>query len=222
MFGARRFVANLLHQRRQGRLRVDPASDAELRTAILLRSARVGADSVREEFVSALHDRLATELGDTPAPVGLARRGAIVRLGVTAAASAVLGAGLDHVLSAHPTPGTPEPEQRLTPDGGVWTTVARAADLPEGSAVRFDAGAVTGFVTRRNGQVRAVSGICTHLGCQLDLNAPARTLNCPCHGATFSVTGAVVAHHLRVPLRPLPRIEARETGGAIQVFVPPE
>ncbi|HKN97831.1 MAG TPA: Rieske (2Fe-2S) protein, partial [Pseudonocardiaceae bacterium] len=73
MFGARRFVANLLHQRRQGRLRVDPALDAELRTAILLRSARVGADSVREEFVSALYQRLATELGGVPAPAGLPR-----------------------------------------------------------------------------------------------------------------------------------------------------
>ncbi|HKN97025.1 MAG TPA: Rieske 2Fe-2S domain-containing protein, partial [Pseudonocardiaceae bacterium] len=152
----------------------------------------------------------------------LPRRGAIVRLGVTAAASAALGAGLDHVLSPHPTPGTPEPEQRLTPDDGVWSTVARAADLPEGSAIRFDVGAVTGFVTRTNDQVRAVSGICTHLGCRLDLNPPARTLDCPCHGATFSVTGAVVAHRLRAPLAPLPRIEAREIDGAIQVFVPPK
>ncbi len=225
MFGARRFVENLLRQRRHGRLRVDPASDAELRTAILLRSARVGADSVREEFVSSLHQRLAVELGDVPAPVPLARRGAIVRLGATAAASVAVGAGLDHALSAHRTPartpGTPEPEQELTPDDGVWSTVAQAADLPEGSAIRFDVGGVNGFVTRTNDRVRAVSGICTHLGCRLDLDAPARTLNCPCHGATFSVTGAVVAHRLRVPLRPLPRIEAREIDGTIQVFAPP-
>jgi cytochrome b6-f complex iron-sulfur subunit len=223
MFGARRFVENLLHQRRHGRLRVDPASDAELRTAILLRSARVGADSVREEFVSSLHQRLAAELGEGPAAVPLGRRTVIVRLGVTAAASAAIGAGLDHVLTSHtePTPGTPEPAQQLVPDDGVWTTVAQAADLPEGSSVRFDLGTVTGFVTRTHDQVRAVSGICTHLGCQLDLDAPARTLNCPCHGATFSVTGAVVEHRLRVPLAPLPRIEAREVDGTIQVFAPP-
>ncbi|HEX3589052.1 MAG TPA: Rieske (2Fe-2S) protein [Pseudonocardiaceae bacterium] len=220
MFGARRFVANLRRQHRLGP-QVEPALDAELRTEILLRSARVGADSVREDFVSSLHRRLATELGDVPAPVPLGRRTVIVRLGATAAASAALGAGLDHVLTPHETPGVPEPERQLTPDDGVWTTVAQSADLPEGSALRFDVSTVIGFVSRRDNVVSAVSGICTHLGCQLDLDAPARTLNCPCHGASFAVTGAVVQHRLRVPLGPLPKIEVREVDGAIQVFAPP-
>jgi nitrite reductase/ring-hydroxylating ferredoxin subunit len=224
MFGARRFLDNLLRQRRGRRVRVDPAQDAELRTAIMLRSARVGADSVREEFVSSLHRRLADELGNASAPVPLVRRSVIVRLGAAAAASAALGAGLDHVLTSRgdtPTPGTPPPDRQLTPDDGVWRTVAQSADLPEGSAIRFDVGTVIGFVTRTGDRVRAVSGICTHLGCQLDLDAPARTLNCPCHGASFDVTGAVVRHRLRVPLPPLPKIEAREADGVIQVFAPP-
>jgi cytochrome b6-f complex iron-sulfur subunit len=46
-------------------------------------------------------------------------------------------------------------------------------------------------------------------------------LNCPCHGATFSVTGAVVRHRLPMALPPLPRIAVREIDGAIQVFAPP-
>ena len=218
MFGARRFAANLLHQRRAGRMRVDPVQDAELRTAILLRSARVGADSVREEFVSSLHRRLAVELGDAPAPVPLARRRVIVRLGATAAASAALGVGLDHALSHHGD--APAPDQRLTPDDGVWTTVAASADLPDGAVLRFDLGTITGFVSRRGNQVSAVSGICTHLGCHLELDPPARTLDCPCHGASFSVTGAVVRHHLRVRLAPLPTVGVREIEGAIQVLAP--
>lgn len=229
MFGARRFVENLLRQRRRGRLRVDPAMDAELRTAILLRSARVGADSVSEEFVSSLHQRLTAELGDAPAAPPLGRRRMIVGLGATAAASAAVGAGLELVVSSggtqaaspEPKPGTVPPAQELTPDNGVWTTVARSTDLPEGSSTRFDLGTVTGFVSRTDNQVRAVSGICTHLGCRLNLDAPARTLNCPCHGASFSVTGAVVRHHLPLPLPPLPRIEVREIDGVVQVFAPP-
>jgi nitrite reductase/ring-hydroxylating ferredoxin subunit len=229
MFGARRFVENLLRQRRRGRLRVDPAMDAELRTAILLRSARVGADSVSEEFVSSLHQRLTAELGDAPAAAPLGRRRVIVGLGATAAASAAVGAGLELVVSSagstqaaspEPKPDPAPPAQELTPDNGVWTTVARSADLPEGSSTRFDLGTITGFITRADNQVRAVSGICTHLGCRLNLDAPARTLNCPCHGASFSVTGAVVRHHLRVALPPLPRIEVREIDGVVQVFAP--
>ncbi|HEX5406020.1 MAG TPA: Rieske 2Fe-2S domain-containing protein [Pseudonocardiaceae bacterium] len=232
MVGARRFVDNLLRQRRGGwlqrRLRIDPSSDAELRTAILLRSARVGADSVHEEFVSSLHQRLAEEMDEPPAPAPLARRQVIVRLGVTAAASAAVGAGLDQVLTSNhqaPAPTPPEPviaaPPELAPDNGVWMTVATTEDLPEGSSIRFDLGTITGFVTRTNTQVRAVSGICTHLGCKLNLDAPAKMLNCPCHGASFSVTGAVLEHRLKFALQPLPLIQAREVGGAIQVFAPP-
>jgi nitrite reductase/ring-hydroxylating ferredoxin subunit len=224
MSGARRFVANLLHQRRRGRLRVDPAQDGELRTAILLRSARVGADSVREEFVSSLHQRLAAELDGPPAPVPMPRRGVIVRLAATAAASVAAGVGLDRVLFTRrqePTPSTPDQDQQLAPDNGAWTTVAASDDLPEGSSFQFDLGAVNGFVSRTNNRVRAVSATCTHLGCRLNLDAPAKLLNCPCHGATFSVTGAVVRHRLPVELPPLPRIAVREIDGVIQVFVPP-
>lgn len=227
MFGARRFIDNLMRQRRARRLRVDPESDAQLRTAILLRSARFGADSVREEFVSSLHDRLAAELDGEPVASPVARRGVVIGLGATAAASAALGAGLDHVLSAsgpaaRPTTPAPLAEQQLTPDNGVWTTVVAGVDLPEGSAIRFDLGTITGFVSRGgDGRIWAVSGVCTHLGCRLNLDAPARMLNCPCHGASFSVTGAVVRHRLPVPLAPLPEIQVREWNGQVQVFAPP-
>ena len=223
MFGARRFLENLLRQRRARRVRVDPEMDAELRMAILLRSARVGADSVREEFVSSLHQRLANELDGPVAPVvPLARRRLIVGLGATAAASAAVGAGLDHVLVSGATAAAPDNVQsELAPDNGVWTTVAASVDLPEGSSIRFDLGTITGFVSRGNGKLWAVSGICTHLGCRLNLDAPTRQLDCPCHGASFSLTGAVMQHRLPVPLEPLPEIAVREMNGAVQVFAPP-
>lgn len=229
MFGARRFIDNLLRQRRARKVRVDPETDAELRTAILLRSARLGADAPSEEFVSALHHTLAAELDGAGTPVRspVARRSVVIGLGATAAASAALGAGLEHALaSGNTSPGRPAPpplaEPQLTPDNGEWMTVAASVDVPEGSAVRFDLGTVMGFVSRGgNGELWAVSGICTHLGCRLNLDAPARTLDCPCHGASFSVTGAVVRHRLPVPLAPLPEIQVRELSGQIQVFAPP-
>lgn len=88
--------------------------------------------------------------------------------------------------------------------------------------LRFDLGTVTGFVRRTNGQVAAVSGACTHLGCQLNLAPSRKQLDCPCHGASFAVTGAVLNHRLPINLPPLPAFAVREMDGVIQVFAPRE
>jgi len=54
--------------------------------------------------------------------------------------------------------------------------------------------------------VQAVSDICTHAMCRVAFNAAARTLNCPCHGSRYSLTGAV----LQGPApRPLTRYNAQ-------------
>jgi Rieske Fe-S protein len=85
----------------------------------------------------------------------------------------------------------------------------------------FDFGAVAGFVHRSGGQVRAVSATCTHLGCRLNLDAPARRLNCPCHRTSFAVDGVVLTHQLPVTPPPLPHLMVREAGGVVEVLVPP-
>lgn len=212
-----RVVEKVLRQRRIRRVRLDPDADAELRTAILLRSARVGAGSVREEFVTSLQQRLGAELSaaeSPPAPVTRRRR--FVQLAATAAASIGIGVGLDRVITSAAAPGLAT--EQLSPDHGTWRTVAASEELPEGGVLRFDVGTITGFVRRTGGQVAAVSGTCTHLGCRLNLNAPARQLDCPCHGASFSVTGTVLRHRLPITLAPLPIIQVRETNGVVQVF----
>jgi len=166
-----RFVEKVLRQRRIRRARIDPGSDAELRTAILLRSARLGAGSVREEFVTSLHQRLGAELAADPAPpVPVTRRRRFVQLTATAAASIGIGAGLDHVLTSAASPAATPPADNqtggppLSPDHGAWLAVATSSELREGGVLRFDLGAVSGFLRRTNGQVAAVSGSCTHLG----------------------------------------------------------
>jgi nitrite reductase/ring-hydroxylating ferredoxin subunit len=106
----------------------------------------------------------------------------------------------------------------LRPETGAWQTVARSQDLPEGAVTGFDTGAVTGFVGRAAGRVFAVSGVCTHLGCKLALDGPARELRCPCHSASFTLTGTVLSHPRVGALPPLPRIPVRESDGAVQVF----
>jgi nitrite reductase/ring-hydroxylating ferredoxin subunit len=220
----RRFVDDLLRQRRGRRTNIDPEHDAELRTAILLRSARPGAGAPREEFVTELHDRLTTELNPEPALVPLARHRRFVQLTASAAASVAVGVGLDRLLTGRSAPSVPGATATvgpaLSPEHGVWRTVAVSADLPEGAVLRFDLGVITGFVRRTRGELAAVSGACTHLSCQLTLDAPAARLNCPCHGASFAVDGAVLQHRLPIPLPPLPTINTREVDGVVQVVAP--
>ena len=98
--------------------------------------------------------------------------------------------------------------------------MAAVADLPDGAVRGFDVGTVTGFVGRGADGLRAVSGICTHLGCRLALDAASRELLCPCHNAAFAVTGELVHHQLPTPPPPLPLIAVREAEGAVQIFAP--
>jgi cytochrome b6-f complex iron-sulfur subunit len=49
------------------------------------------------------------------------------------------------------------------------------------------------IVINNNGSYLALSDICTHEGCSLAYNNSAKKLNCPCHGATFTLTGDVLS-----------------------------
>ncbi|WP_370941988.1 ubiquinol-cytochrome c reductase iron-sulfur subunit [Amycolatopsis sp. cg5] len=219
MRGLRRYVKDLLRGRRPRPFAADPAEQAQARAAILLRAAGPDRGPASDDFVEDLRQRLAAELDDADeAPRGGSRR-RFVEVTTVAAASVALGVGLDRVLTGDGKPSAPE-AATVVPDGGEWRAVVAAKDLPEGAVVPFDTGAVSGFVERAGGQVRAVSGACTHLGCKLKLNAPARQLDCPCHNAAFAVDGAVLHHRLPIELPPLPRLLVRESGDVVEVFVP--
>jgi nitrite reductase/ring-hydroxylating ferredoxin subunit len=220
--GVRRFVKDLLRRRRPRPFAAGPGDEAELRTAVLLRAARPGGAAPREEFVAGLHRRLAQELGE-PAPAGGGNRRRFIQVSSAAAVAAAAGAGVEHLVtaSAEPAAAPPSPEETLRPENGEWRAVVAAHDLPEGAVRPFDFGAVAGFVHRSGGQVRAVSATCTHLGCRLNLDAPARRLNCPCHRTSFAVDGVVLVHQLPVTPPPLPHLVVREAGGVVEVLVPP-
>jgi nitrite reductase/ring-hydroxylating ferredoxin subunit len=98
--------------------------------------------------------------------------------------------------------------------------VTAASALPVGQALRFSTADVHGILVNEAGDVRALSGVCTHLGCLLTVNAEARRFDCPCHGLAFSWNGSVL--HYRLQSRPvvLPRIPSRVRGGMIEVLLP--
>ena len=114
----------------------------------------------------------------------------------------------------------PPTQDELEPNAGTWRAVGASADLPDGGAMAFDLGSVNGFVHRTDAQLEAVSGVCTHQGCKLWLDAPESRLRCPCHSTSFSLEGATLTHQMPVAPPPLPRFQVREINGVIEVFAP--
>ncbi len=227
----RRFVDGLLRGQRAERARPDDVEAREMKAAIELRAARTGSDSPREEFVTDLHRRLAEQMSDAPqadrrswGPSGT-RRQVVIGTGL-AAASAAAGIVVGRNLlapSGSPARQASTPTQGvLEPNAGAWHAVGASADLPEGGALAFDLGSVNGFVHRNDAQLEAVSGICTHQGCKLWLDAPESRLRCPCHSTSFSLEGETLTHQLPIAPAPLPKFEVREINGTIQVFAPTE
>lgn len=63
-----------------------------------------------------------------------------------------------------------------------------------------------------NGEFAAVSPICTHLGCTVDVAGP--RLVCPCHGSTYARDGSVLRGPAERPLRRYP-VRETSTGGLV-------
>jgi nitrite reductase/ring-hydroxylating ferredoxin subunit len=157
-----------------------------------------------------------------PLRLGPTRRRVLLAGGVAAGAAAI-GAVGDHLISSDSRPRDTEAAgavPTLEPNVGGWQTVAASSDLTVGAVHRFDTGAVVGFVSRDASGLRAVSGICTHLGCRLNLDASSRELDCPCHNTSFAVDGTLVRHQLYTPPPPLPHLPVREQDGRVEVYVP--
>ena len=88
--------------------------------------------------------------------------------------------------SAPPTPPPVTGEIRI-PLMGVGQSVEASANLVGGLQTPL---AVTRLTDT---QVVAVSRICTHMSCTINMPAAAGgTLDCPCHGSRFRTTGQVV------------------------------
>jgi nitrite reductase/ring-hydroxylating ferredoxin subunit len=225
--GLRRYVDDLLRGRRPKSFAPDDFEAAQMRTAIELNAARMGADAPSQDFLSGLHRRLADQLDDEPParperPTWLSANRRQVIVGTSAAATAAVAAvSVDRLLGSGDSGDEVDAAQELVPTDGAWQRVAASADVPEGVMHPFDLGSVVGFVRRVDGRTEGVSGVCTHQGCRLWFDAPDDRLRCPCHSTSFSREGQVLTHQLPISPKPLPKLEVREIDGVIEVFAPP-
>jgi nitrite reductase/ring-hydroxylating ferredoxin subunit len=160
----------------------DPAFVEQLRRR--MQEADAGIDAIRQP--PPVRDQ-------PPAAEGIARwrlsRRQLLQAGFGAAAgmaAGVIGVSLVGRRDDRSTLGGGDP---LVTGDGFWTDVARLEDVPPGSALRFNTAAFDGFVVNDGGTVRALSSVCTHMGCTLHFRPDWQDLRCPCHGASFALDG---------------------------------
>lgn len=70
------------------------------------------------------------------------------------------------------------------------------------------------YLVESGGRVRALSAVCTHLGCRVAWHDADHRFQCPCHGGRFSPEGQVIGGP---PPRPLDELPTRVDGDRIFV-----
>ena len=82
--------------------------------------------------------------------------------------------------------------RQTAPSPRDLTPLVKLADLPDGAGLRTQIRGEPILVVNHGGVVRALSGLCTHEGCELGWNGEQRLIRCPCHGSAFDPSGRVV------------------------------
>jgi len=87
--------------------------------------------------------------------------------------------------------------------------------LEPGTARVIEGGGKPILVLRSaSGEVRALSAICTHLGCIVHWDENAGHIQCPCHAGVFAPDGGVVSGP---PPRPLPVYPSQLLAGRLRI-----
>lgn len=156
----------------------------------------------------------------------------VLHAGLGAAAGLAAGMTGAVLRPARQDPAPVGDGQPLVAGEGFWIEVARAEDLPPGSALRFSTTAFDGFVVNDAGTIRALASTCTHMGCTLAFRPDWQDLRCPCHGASFDLAGRLAngrgswgpggypgdASAYPIDLPDLPRPEVKVEDGSILVW----
>ncbi len=94
--------------------------------------------------------------------------------------------------------------------------VAKLDDIPVGGSKKVILAGSAILLIRTAAGVKALSAICTHLGCLVDWDGLKKEIVCPCHAGIFDLEGKPVAGP---PPRPLPSYSVKISDGRIFVKV---
>ena len=165
----------------------DPAFLEQLR--LRMRAADAGIDAIRRP--PPIRPQPQSESQPQPGTIGRWRltRRQLLQAGLGAAAGVAAGVVGASLAGEAQRRGMTEDDEPLVAGEGFWTEVATLDQVPPGSAMRFSTAAFDGFVVNDEGTVRALSSVCTHMGCTLHFRPDWHDLRCPCHGASFDMAG---------------------------------
>jgi cytochrome b6-f complex iron-sulfur subunit len=211
------YVEDLLHDQRPERTPLgDEDALSARQAAAMIRAAKPGAGLPTADFLT----RMQTSIGDwvqQRAPevehkVRPSRRALLVAGAGGIAAGVVAAVGIDRLAKP-----APPPVGQILVEKGNWQTIKALADLPDGTPIAFRSGAIEGFLLRSGQDVKALSAVCTHMGCILNYSKFRDRFECPCHGATFEKDGQP-SDQYRSPLPALPPLQVRIEKGQVQVY----
>ncbi len=210
----------------------DPAFVEQLR--LRMRQADAGIAAVRDT-PPRIPETAAGPADPVMGRIRLTRR-ALLQAGVGAAAGLAAGAlGMAALRGPAGTAGGGllGGASPLIGGEGFWQAVTTTADLPVGGAVRFQTAAFDGYVVNDGGDIRALSSVCTHMGCTLHYRPDWHDLRCPCHGASFDLNGELAngrgrwsksggyagdAQAYPIALPPLARPKVKVADGTVYVW----
>jgi cytochrome b6-f complex iron-sulfur subunit len=214
-----RFVDDLLHGRRPQRFEATKEEAEAMMAAANLSAARVGADLPDKAALDRIHQRLADALDENAAVDRRFSRRAWLRTAGAAAAAVVIGVGLDEVVRSRQESGPPGGAATLLPDNASWQPVAAVAQIPSGHAMAVSTASLDAVIINDGGEITAVSGVCTHLGCKLQPDNANRKLDCPCHQTAFGWSGKVLYYRLKTAPANLPQIPSRVNNGQVELYI---
>lgn len=212
------YLDQLLAERAAGARKLP---DEELVASILAAQLRLVRDDVEApsaDFLARLDREVtkAIQAGErAPRRARVSRRG-FLRGAATLAGGVGVGLAAGDALGTFGTALPKQPNELVTAARSEWYDVAAVDELPPGAVKPFTAGGVVGYLVNDRGDLRAVSGICTHMGCRLTPAGGGASseveFGCLCHGSRFSAAGRVISGKAR---QPLPAIELAVSEGRV-------
>jgi cytochrome b6-f complex iron-sulfur subunit len=212
-------VEDLLQDRRPERTPLgDEAALRARQTAAMLRATKPGAGLPSKEFLERMQGSIQQWVGEQsarPQPATRPSRRSLLLTGAAGIAAGVAAAiGVDRLTPKQPAPGA---GQAIVENNGTWKPVKALADLPDGTPVAFRSGAIEGFLIRNGEEVKGLSAVCTHMGCILNYSKFRDQFECPCHAATFDMSGRPTDRYY-TPLPRLPALQVRVERGQVEVY----